>query len=72
MHHKNLYHTKYVCKKSLNDLHYDWLIRAGAKFYYTNTKDLIKYNDAQNICEISPLVSYDGEVKTYFINISIN
>jgi UDP-N-acetylglucosamine/UDP-N-acetylgalactosamine diphosphorylase len=67
MHHKNLYHTKYVCKKSLNDLHYDWLIRAGGKFYYTNTQDLIKYNDAQNVCEISPLVSYYGEVKSYFI-----
>lgn len=41
MYSKNLFHTKTSCKKSLIDLHLSWLLRAGARFYYPETKELI-------------------------------
>ena len=44
-------------------MHYGWLLNAGARFHYPGRPlhriDCIE--DFPNMCEVSPLVSYNGE-----------
>lgn len=66
--------TPATCKNDLMSLHYRWLISAGAIFHHEPGSPIPfiqsrqDYSDQLNtICEISPLVSYDGEGLVEFV-----
>jgi UDP-N-acetylglucosamine/UDP-N-acetylgalactosamine diphosphorylase len=70
---KSEHYTKLYCKDDLMNLHYNWLLNAGARFHYPGGKlnneiksiygrnDQSHVDDLPVICEVSPLVSYNGE-----------
>ncbi len=57
--------TPVTCRQDLSSLHTKWLENAGALFV-----DNVESNEDSYLeCEISPLVSYSGEVSDFLWNI---
>lgn len=52
--------TAATCRRDLMNLHLRWLETAGAQLPTEISKNV---ENSTKICEISPLVSYSGEVK---------
>jgi len=67
--------TPLTCKKDLMAMHHRWLVEAGGEFHHEPGSPIPFIQRCQEnsdelptLCEISPLVSYNGEGLSYYVN----